>query len=207
MVARGGFGELENLARVVQQWNGKGACDDTTGKHIQNYLKRVPPGPTRNPKKSPPPRWQSGAAALVAGIVKRSGPALRRLIFRDETPHEELETLVAGCSTVAGRFGRVQELNDCKEAERRAKDAHRQAAKRLTEEKAAAKAKQVKATKAAIAAKKELKARIKEARDRATEKAKEKWNATRKEVRAELRPAALDAARGIVKAGLSRSAT
>ena len=194
--------EYDQIAAAVQAYEGPEARDDLDGMRLKNYLcTRKPLAPKHDPKRPPHPRWRSGAAALVAAFVHSNWPALRAALGDGESvPREEMETLA---EAQAARRVLETELATVEASERRLKDHNRKLVKRRDNEKADRKAKQKKKAQQDKLFKQAMTKRLNEMKA-AAKAAKQKRIA---EVREQLRPAALDAARGAVRGELSRSKT
>ena len=128
--------QLDEIAKAVQGCGLAGAHENLTGKLLDNYLRRLPNGPKFDSRRPPPPRWRSGMAALIGGVIHRhGGPEMRRLL-RDPAPTRPL-TLVEVQATIDAL---QHEVGEIEQAQRRSNDRARKVLDRRKKEKAAKKA-------------------------------------------------------------------
>jgi hypothetical protein len=112
---------LDRIGEAMQRWPAAGAVENMQCQQLQYYLRSPPKGVRVNLKKESPARWKGGMTALVADLVKREGPALRRAVQAD-SPDEQLPTL-DGCRKELESL--YTELAGVKKAAAKTKDAHR----------------------------------------------------------------------------------
>ena len=192
--------QLDEIAKAVQGCGLAGAYESLTGKLLDNYLRRLPSGPKLDSRRPPPPRWRSGMAALIGGLIHRhGGPAMRRLI-KDPTPKEQLLTLVEAQATIDALQLEVHEIE---QSERRAKDQARKTTQRRNKEKADKKAQRAKRRAADKAARGQNKKEIAALKKAANLKYKKRLAVEREK----LRPAAEAAAAGRLEGRIETSKT
>ena len=85
---------LEPIRTAMKAWRRAGERGDLQLHHLQNYIRKDPPGPMPPGRKSKAPaRWRSAGVLDVAALIKKHGPELRKLL-RLDVPAEEVLSAV-----------------------------------------------------------------------------------------------------------------
>ena len=125
---------LEPIRLAMKAWRKAGERGDLQLHHLQNYIRKDPPGPKPPGSKSQAPaRWRSSGILEVAKLIKKYGPELRKLL-RLDVPAEEVLSAVEELELRTEECAEKDELLAEKDAQLvREKAGRRVAATRLQE--------------------------------------------------------------------------